>query len=256
MKVIESGYLEKFLDSSRVVSGFKSLPEIKISLLEGVYRPKTDSFLTGVVLSEMDVKGKRVADICTGSGIQALILAKKGAKTVLATDISENAVICAELNAKLNNVVIKTALGDLLEPLSGMRKFDIIVSNPPSLPRPPDKLLVDEGYLGAKVSISDTGPDGRRYIDSLITQVPKYLKKGGYFVILHASFCDIEQTIALLAGQGFLVSTRTSSYPLGKSSSKLLDYFLSSLPRKCHPYKRDDVWYHDLAVFKAYKSRE
>ena len=48
------------------------------------------------------VKGLRVLDLGSGSGVVAIAAAKAGAAEVIAADIDENAVTAAKLNAELN----------------------------------------------------------------------------------------------------------------------------------------------------------
>jgi release factor glutamine methyltransferase len=90
------------------------LPDIKISLFEGVYPPKLDSFLVAKELVEVVREGHRVLDVGTGSGILAILAAKKGA-SVVATDIHQLSVKCAEYNASLNNVELDAKISGLFE---------------------------------------------------------------------------------------------------------------------------------------------
>ena len=53
-------------------------------------------------LLKLDLSGKRVADVGTGSGILALAAAKAGAASVLALDINPNAAQAAAENAHAN----------------------------------------------------------------------------------------------------------------------------------------------------------
>src|SRR6201990_2397923 len=53
-------------------------------------------------LDGLDLSGKSVADIGTGSGILALAAARAGATNVLALDINPNAALSARENAKAN----------------------------------------------------------------------------------------------------------------------------------------------------------
>jgi predicted nicotinamide N-methyase len=55
------------------------------------------------------VRGKRVVDLGTGSGIAALAAARAGAKTVLALDLDPMSLRAAELNAEQNGLEIETA---------------------------------------------------------------------------------------------------------------------------------------------------
>src|SRR5215468_9217484 len=53
-------------------------------------------------LSGIDLVGKRVADVGTGSGILALAAARAGAASVVALDINPNAAMAAAENAHTN----------------------------------------------------------------------------------------------------------------------------------------------------------
>jgi len=77
-------------------------------------------------LSRMDVSGKRVADVGTGSAILAIACAKRGAREVVARDIDEVAVTEARANAGRNGVAIDLAVGSAAD-LAGV--FDVILAN-------------------------------------------------------------------------------------------------------------------------------
>jgi predicted nicotinamide N-methyase len=55
------------------------------------------------------VRGKRVVDLGTGSGIAALAAARAGAKTVVALDLDPTSRCAAELNARHNGLAISTS---------------------------------------------------------------------------------------------------------------------------------------------------
>lgn len=75
-----------------------------------------------------------VVDVGTGSGCLAVTLAKEEPHMhVTATDISEKALRVAKENNDTIGASVTFLLGDLLQPLEGM-KFDILVSNPPYIP--------------------------------------------------------------------------------------------------------------------------
>lgn len=75
--------------------------------------------------------GARMADIGTGSGAIAIALQKEWPEaSVVATDISEEALAVARRNDETYKTSIDFRRGDLLEPLAH-ETYDIIVSNPP-----------------------------------------------------------------------------------------------------------------------------
>lgn len=60
------------------------------------------------------VRGRRVLDLATGSGLVAIAAARAGASEVIANDIDAIALAAAELNATLNGVSVTTFHADLL----------------------------------------------------------------------------------------------------------------------------------------------
>lgn len=70
-------------------------------------------------------KGMSVYDVGTGTGILAILSKQYGANRVLATDISDDAIECAEENCKEYNIEVKNNYlnFDIDE------KFDIVIAN-------------------------------------------------------------------------------------------------------------------------------
>lgn len=77
-------------------------------------------------LSRIDVAGKRVADVGTGSAILAIACAKRAAREVVAVDIDEVALKEARENTARNRVGIAFAAGSAAD-LDG--QFDVILAN-------------------------------------------------------------------------------------------------------------------------------
>lgn len=131
------------------------------------------------------------ADIGTGCGIQALLLARHSTR-VIATDISERALRLARLSARLNEVhTIEFRLGSLLEPVT--ETVDLLVSNPPFVitPRTPDDdVAVSTESSSAEVNerqifeYRDGGMVGDDLVRSLFAAIPAALNPGGRSVCL------------------------------------------------------------------------
>lgn len=83
-----------------------------------------------------DYKSIDLCDVGTGSGAIAISLALEESKLhVVATDISEEALVVARKNAEDLGANIEFYQGDMLEPLIDRNiKVDIFVSNPPYIP--------------------------------------------------------------------------------------------------------------------------
>ena len=114
------------------------------------------------------------ADIGTGCGIQALLLARHSDR-VIATDISHRALRLAELSAGLNGVTtIEFRHGSLLEPLH--EPVDLLVSNPP--------FVITPRSTDTTFEYRDGGMTGDRLVRELFTRIPENLTPGGRSVCL------------------------------------------------------------------------
>jgi methyltransferase family protein len=106
-------------------------------------------------------------DLCTGSGIQAL-LASAHSGHVLAIDINPRAARCVRFNAEASCTSnLEVVVGDLFGPVRGER-FDLITANPPFVPSPFDTVRFRDG--------GRTGEDVQRRI---VAGLPHHLAPGG-----------------------------------------------------------------------------
>lgn len=140
-----------------------------------------------VVLDHVDRKAPhRILDVCTGSGILAITLARElPASTVIALDISPAATALAARNAELNKVSDRVTLltGDLLAPLT-TETFTIIVSNPPYIPSATIPTL-DRDVLHEPRLALDGGPDGLTFYRRLIPSLAPHLAPGSLIALEH-----------------------------------------------------------------------
>ena len=84
-------------------------------------------------IDRLDLSGKVVADLCTGSGIQALVALRAGATRVVAVDINPVAAATAAENARANGFgdrVVAVA-SNLFSAVAPRPHFDVILINPP-----------------------------------------------------------------------------------------------------------------------------
>ena len=168
---------------------------MRLLRLPGVFKPHSDSWLLAHHLAEEPLAASsRVLDLCTGSGLLAVVAATRA--QVVAVDVSRRAVFAARLNAKLNGVTLTAIRGDLFEPL-GDARFDLIVSNPPYLPSADDE-LPRHGLARAW----EAGPLGRAYLDRILAQTPEHLNPNGVLLLVHSSVCGERETVSALRGNG------------------------------------------------------
>jgi SAM-dependent methyltransferase len=103
----------------------------------GVFAPtrRATVELVAEALAEVPLAGRRVFDIGTGSGVLALLAAKRGAREVMATDLDPRAVACARENA------LRLGLSDRVRVLEcdlyPEGRADLVLANPPWLPAEP-----------------------------------------------------------------------------------------------------------------------
>ena len=121
----------------------------------------------GLVHSAPRASCGRVLDLCTGSGVQALI-ASRYASEAVGVDLNPRAVRFARFNAQLNGIEnVRFHQGDLYAPVSGER-FDAILANPPFVPSPHDEL-----------GFRDGGPTGENVLKRIVAGAPAHLCKDG-----------------------------------------------------------------------------
>ena len=114
------------------ILGIQEFMGIEFLVNGKVLIPRQD---TAVLVEEvLKEKGGTVLDLCTGSGCIAVSLAKLGHfQQVDAADISVDALDIAKENAKRAGVQVRFYQGNLFETIT--QKYDIIVSNPPYIPK-------------------------------------------------------------------------------------------------------------------------
>ena len=82
-------------------------------------------------LSDVDVTGKRVLDLGTGSGVLAMAAALKGAREVHAVDVDPDAIEAAHESAALNQlpIAIAFAVSDFRSELTTGGGFEVLLAN-------------------------------------------------------------------------------------------------------------------------------
>ena len=175
---------------------------------EGVLIPRPDTeILVETVIEWIKTMNRldelvKIADIGTGSGAIALSLAKLVEKAdVYAVDISPKALKVARMNGDALQVTsVKFLLGNLLDPLKefGIEgKLDVLVSNPPYIPKAVIKELQVEVASYEPLLALDGGEDGLDFYRRLIGEGWSLLKKGGLLAmeIGHDQANDIEALV-------------------------------------------------------------
>jgi release factor glutamine methyltransferase len=147
-----------------------------------------------------------VLDIGTGSGAIAVSIASELPDAdIWATDVSAEALEVAKANASKHGVEnrINFVESDLFSALKNVQQqFDVIVSNPPYIPREDYDSLPPEVGRYEPRSALDGGEGGLIFINRLILDVKDFLKPGGWLLIEMAPF-QTAKAMELAAQTGF-----------------------------------------------------
>jgi release factor glutamine methyltransferase len=120
--------------------------KLKVNEHTLIPRPETEELVDWVLKQEFS----SALDIGTGSGCIPIALAKHTNASIMAIDVSENALEVAKENAILNTVKVKFILQDILHSES-LPKVDLIVSNPP--------YVLDNEKVKMQKNVLDFEPD-------------------------------------------------------------------------------------------------
>lgn len=161
-------------------------------------RPDTE-VLVEEALAKFPAGSGRVLDIGTGTGAVALAIASERPEaSIVATDVSTDALALARQNAETLNLPIELVESDLFAQVEGA--FDLIVSNPP--------YVADSAELGPGVRDFEparalfAGVDGLDVLRPLIAAAPEHLVAGGWLIVEHG-FDQAVAVRALFESAGF-----------------------------------------------------
>ncbi|OBJ05457.1 HemK2/MTQ2 family protein methyltransferase [Mycobacterium sp. 1465703.0] len=177
-------------------------PEPAISPVPNVYQPQEDSRLLVDVMHETGlIPGRRVLDLCTGSGYVAIAAAAMGCSGAMAFDICPQAVRCARENAAVAGVEVDIREGSWMAAVDSA-PFDVVVSNPPYVPTPPGTEMDDICPAAGPSWAWNAGIDGRMILDPLCETVPKLLRDGGSLLLVHSALSGVQQSLDALKWAG------------------------------------------------------
>jgi release factor glutamine methyltransferase len=149
-------------------------------------RPETE-FLLETVLKTIKAYGLLdglILDLCCGSGVIAIVLALELQKKVVAADLSRQALLIAQQNARRHGVEnqIDFVQADLLFPMSPENRFSLVVANPPYVSDAEMRTGLEPEVVRYEPHLAlDGGDDGLEIIEKIRNGLPLVLCHGGYF---------------------------------------------------------------------------
>ncbi len=176
--------------------------KIKVNHNVLIPRPETEE-LTAWALKYISKK-MNVLDICTGSGCIAIAIASNAKCKVSAFDISTEALDIAKKNSIKNKVKVDFQKENILKNINKkMKKFDVIISNPPYVLQK-HKYLLHKNVLSFEphLALFINNENPLLFYEKIITFSKKYLKnKGLLFFEINELFG--QEILNLLDKEGF-----------------------------------------------------
>ena len=164
------------------ITGKREFMGLPFRVRRGVLIPRddTETLVEEVMLHLQD--GMRILDLCTGSGCIALsLLHYSNDTTALGTDLSPEAVSCAEENAgSLGLKERYRAVRTDLFPEERGERYDLIVSNPPYIMADVIDTLMPEVRDHEPRMALDGGTDGLTYYRRIVDGAPEWLRSDGW----------------------------------------------------------------------------
>lgn len=183
---------EDLLRSTREKEVCLPHPCVHLMIPWGVHPPLwEDSRLLASVVNKEIKPGTSVLDLGTGSGIQGIVAALRGA-FVLSTDIHARALQAAKWNAERHNVsdYLDVRESDLFTNVP--EKFDSIVFNPPHLWFPAedmlDRAITDENY---------------EMFDAFLDTARTHLESNGKIILVCSTIGDVEHMLNCIRTYGY-----------------------------------------------------
>lgn len=179
----------------------------------GVFSPVRGEYLD--LVAEAPLPSEALAfDIGTGTGVLAAILARRGVRRVVATDMDPRALVCARDNLQRLGLAerVEVVAADLFPP----GRAPLLVCNPPWLPARPTSPLEHAVY----------DPDSRM-LKGFLDGVCEHLSPGGEaWLILsdlaeHLGLRSRETLLAMFDAAGLTVAGRLDTRPVhGRASDR------------------------------------
>ena len=146
-------------------------------------RPETEILVRQAVASLKD--GDSMLDLCTGSGAIAVAVACEAAKdknvTVVASDISEEALEVARENARLNKANVSFVRADLFQGVRG--RYNLITVNPPYI-RSAEIAALSRDVRDFEPHLAlDGGVDGLDFYRRIAEKINRYIVRGGMCIL-------------------------------------------------------------------------
>ena len=155
-----------------------------------VYSPKPASLFFAEEVIKLIHPGEQVLDMCTGSGVVGIAVAKfVENSSVILSDINDAALASAKRNAAKNGVAASVVPSNLYSEFAD-QQLDVITVHPPAVPYP------DGGDWGLSAGMrvaTNGGDDGSTLVVRSIAEAHRPLKNGGRLLLLLPHWSNVKR---------------------------------------------------------------
>ncbi len=166
-------------------------------------RPETEFLLERALASCSGRTIHRALDLCTGSGVIGVVLAKELGCCVDAVDISPSALMVAAENIIRHQVGLQVSLicSDLFSALHRKKSYDLIVSNPPYIADDQlERLEPEVSQAEPRLALSG-GASGLEIIARIAAEAGCYLRPDGCLFVEIGSDQEAGATVLFTAAK-------------------------------------------------------
>ncbi|BCL60198.1 release factor glutamine methyltransferase [Desulfomarina profundi] len=147
-------------------------------------RPETEFLLDRVltIANKENLTRGRILDLCCGSGVISVVLARETGQRILAVDISPEALAVAAMNRDDHALTSRIDLlcSDLCSALCRKTRFSLIVTNPPYVSTSAIQYSLEKDVAGFEPHLAlDGGEKGLDVIGRIRAVMPLMLLPGG-----------------------------------------------------------------------------
>lgn len=163
------------------ILGFAPFMGEKFIIDETVLIPRDDTEILVREAIKYSSENSKILDIGSGSGIISCMIGKLTEAKVIGVDISKEALNISEKNAeKLNLKNVKFIQSDLFENIN--EKFDIIVSNPPYIPKKMKEKIQEEVKYEPDLALYTEDDTGLYFYKKITEKAPLFLNDKGFIL--------------------------------------------------------------------------
>ena len=205
---------------------------IDLEVPEGVWNPTPHGIHLGNIILTLDLSGKEVLELGSGSGNHTILIAQQKPKALTVTEINQDILNNTHHNLLKNNIdmPVEYVVADWTHLNKG--PFDVLITNPP---------------------FAKSGKRYYRYfIDTLINDAHKLVKSGGKLIFIQSSMADINRSTNLMQEWGMEVQI------IGEQKGPFRDYyfedevFMDTIEQFPGAYEKiNDQYIETLVVFEA-----